>query len=130
MTNSDKIIPFKQITHREKSEFRLKTEISIYICRNVDKYIIDCASSNKDDTVEDIINILKKILSRIAINEIYEIEIKEVDYYELSFTLLYYESNNKHNWKYICLPQNIQLEKLAEYLYTFISIYEYKKSLH
>ena len=129
MTNSDKIIPFKQATFRKKSEFRLKTEISIYICRNGERYTNDCTSSNKDDTVEDIINILKKILCRIA-NEIPEIEIERIDFYEISFTLLYYENNNKHNWKYICLPKNIKLEKLAEYLYTFISIYEYKKSQH
>ena len=129
MTNSDKIIPIKQATFRKKSEFRLKTEISIYICRNGERYTNDCTSSNKDDTVEDIINILKKILFRIA-NEIPEIEIERIDFYEISFTLLYYENNNKHNWKYICLTKNIKLEKLAEYLYTFISIYEYKKSQH
>lgn len=130
MTNSDKIIPFRQVTSRKKSEFRLKTEISIYICRNDDNYTCDCTSTDDSDTIDSIIDILKKILIRIS-STVENIEIKKIDNYKLSFTLLYYENiNNKHDWKYICLPKSITLEKLAEYLYTFISIYEYEKSSH
>ena len=130
MANSNKIIPFRQVTLRKKSEFRLKTELSIYICRNKDSYNCDCASSNEEDTLEYIVVILKKILKDLS-KKVPQIPFKKYDYYEVTFSLLYLESiSNDHNWKYICLPRNMELEKLAEYLYTFISIYEYKKSQH
>lgn len=131
MTSSNKIIPFKQETHhRAKSEFRLKTQISIYIRKEAEKFTVDCTSSNEDDTIEGILLILKKVLAKIS-TQIPEIEIKKIEYYEVSFTLLYYEDiNNKHNWKYISIPKDIKLEKIAEYLYVFISVYEYKKTQH
>ena len=63
MTSSNKIIPFKQETHhRAKSEFRLKTQISIYIRKEAEKFTIDCTSSNEDDTIEGILLILKNVL--------------------------------------------------------------------
>lgn len=126
MENDNKIIPFKQKT-RQKSEFRLKAEISIYICRDGKRYTCDCSSPN-NITPEGIIEILEKILKRIS-KEITKIEIEKNDYYEITFTLLYYEDiKNRNNYKYLCLSQDIKLEKLAEYLYTFINIYKYKTS--
>lgn len=127
MENNNKIIPFKQKI-RSKSKFRLKTEISIYICRNDQTCTCDCHSSDTNTTVEEIMEILNKILKKIS-KQVSKIEIKKKDSYKLTFTLLYYEDiYNSHNFKYICLPNDIKLEKLAEYLYTFISIYEYKKT--
>ena len=130
MANSNKIIPFRQVTLRKKSEFRLKTELSIYICRTGKSFTCDCISSNEEDTIEDIVVILKKILKDLS-KKVPQISFKKYDSYKVTFSLLYYErEGNNNNWKYIFLPQDMNLEKLTEYIYTFTSIYEYKKSQH
>lgn len=130
MASSDKIVPFKQVRHREISEFRLKAEISIYICKNEEKYTCDCFSPDDNITIEEIMCILKKILIKIS-KKVSKIKVEANSCYKISFAILYYENiHNSNKYKYICLPKNIQLEKLAEYLYTFISIYEYKKTPH
>lgn len=127
MTSSDKIVPFRQMKDRKKSEFRLETEVSIYICRNEKKYTFDCSSPDSNITIEEIMNILEEVLMDLS-KKVGKIKISANDCYEVCFTLLCYKKNN--NYKYICLPQNISSEKLAEYLFTFISIYKYKKNQH
>ena len=77
--------------------------------------------------IDEIMKVLRKIFMDLT-NKVDKIQISKNDNYEICFTLFCYEKNNKY--KYICLPKNINQEKLAEYLFTFISIYEYKKNQH
>ena len=54
-----KIIPF-ETKKRQKSDFRLKAEISIYICKNGKKYTCNVSSPNKDMDIEEIVCIFEK----------------------------------------------------------------------
>ena len=67
---------------------------------------------------------LKKQISIVSRTK--KITYKVHDSYEISFTILYYEAHPKKS-KYICIPQNLKKEKLAEYLYISTCIYETKK---
>ena len=128
MAKDNKIIPFEHKKVRKKSEYRLKSEITVYICRNVETYTCNCYCQDEDITKEEIFEILKRIFYKLT-EEIHQIPIKKVDYYTVNFTILYYEDiHNACNFRYLCIPQDIKKEKLTEYLYTFISIYELKKA--
>lgn len=123
MEKDNKIISFTK--NRKKSEYRLKTQISIHICRKNTAYSIEWDSPDSNISEEEIYCILKKILKELSV-EIKKITYKVHDSYEISFTILYYEANSKKS-KYICIPQNLKKEKLAEYLYISTCIYEKKK---
>lgn len=123
MDKDNKIISFEK---REKAEFKLKAKISIHIIRRDEKYIINWYSPDKTLSEEQIYLIQTKILSDL-INKVNFVEYKVKDYYEVDITLLYYEKSKRH-FKYICIPQDIKKEKLAEYLMVSINIYELKKS--
>lgn len=126
MIKDNKIISFEDRKNRKKPEYSLKSEITVYICRNVETYKCDCYCQDEEITKEEIFEILKRIFYKLT-EQIHEIKMKKVDYYEITFTLFYYEDiHNSCNFKYLCIPQDLEPEKLTEYLYTFISIYEYK----
>lgn len=127
MAEENKIICFANALKRKKAEYKLKAEISIYIRRNDETYTIDWYSPN-NILEEDIYSILKSILEDLS-TEIEEIRIAKTDNYETTVTFFYYEKNDgSSDFKYIYNPRNIKKEKLAEYLYTSISIYELKKA--
>lgn len=123
MEKDNKIISFTK--NRKKPEYRLKNQISIHICRKNKTYSIECDSPDSNISEEEIYCILKKILKELSV-ELKKITYKVHDSYEISFTILYYEAHSKKS-KYICIPQNLKKEKLAEYLYISTCIYEMKK---
>ncbi len=123
MEKDNKIISFTK--NRKKPEYRLKTQISIHICRKNTAYSIEWDSPDSNISEEEIYCILKKILKELS-EELEKIEYKAHDSYEISFTILYYETHSKKS-KYICIPQKLEKEKLAEYLYISTCVYEMKK---
>lgn len=124
MNKENKIISFEK---RKKDNIsRLKAEISIYIKRQGESFIIDWHSADKNISQEEIYNIQKKALASL-VDEVPQIEVKKIDNFEITFTLLYYEKG-KRNFKFIMLPQYLKKEKLAEYLFISTSVYEYNKS--
>ena len=123
MDKDNKIISFK---NRKKAKFKLKVKISIHIIREGERYTISWYSSDETFSEKEIYLIQLKIFETL-IKEIDCIKYKENDYYETEITLLYYEKANRH-FKYICIPQNIEKEKLAEYLLVSTRDYELKKS--
>ena len=128
MKKNNKIVPFKASKIRCKSKYRLKSEITVHICRNSETYTCNCYCQNSEITEEEIFEILKKIFYKLS-KEVCTIKIKKIDYYNITFTILYYENiYNSYNFKYLLIPQNMEKEKLTEYLYTLINIYELKKA--
>lgn len=123
----NKIIPFNKNFHKSASSnrYELKAQISVYISRNNDRYDIDWSSPDSDISYKDIYCILKNIFKDIK-KKVPTIEYKKQDIYEVEFTLLYYE-NGTYNIKYICNPPDITKEKLAEYLWVSLNIYELKE---
>ena len=123
----NKIIPFNKNFHKSASSnrYELKAQISVYISRNNDRYDIDWSSPDSDISYKDIYCILKNIFKDIK-KKVLTIEYKKQDIYEVEFTLLYYE-NGTYNIKYICNPPDITKEKLAEYLWVSLNIYELKE---
>lgn len=128
MRKDNKIINFKQIRKKQKRrEYSLTAEVSIELSRSSESYTINWYSRDKKITEEDIYNILKSIFEDL-ITKVNQIHIKKVDNYNVNFTLLYYENcTEKNDIKYICIPK-ITNEKLAEYLFICINIYQLKKS--
>lgn len=124
---SNKIIPFNKNFHKSagSNRYELKAQISVYISRNNDRYDIDWSSPDSDISYKDIYCILKNIFKDIK-KKVLTIEYKKQDIYEVEFTLLYYE-NGTYNIKYICNPPDITKEKLAEYLWVSLNIYELKE---
>ena len=124
---NNKIIPFNKNFHKSagSNRYELKAQISVYISRNNDRYDIDWSSPDSDISYKDIYCILKKIFKDIK-KKVLTIEYKKQDIYEVEFTLLYYE-NGTYNIKYICNPPDITKEKLAEYLWVSLNIYELKE---
>lgn len=122
MDKDNKIIAFEK---REKAKFKLKAEISIQIIRQDENYILNWYSPDKTLSEEQIYSIQKKILSDL-IRKVHFIEYKKKEHYEVDITLLYYEKSKR--FKYICIPQDIKEEKLAEYLMVSTKMYELKKS--
>lgn len=124
---SNKVIPFNKNFHKNagSNRYELKAQISVYISRNNDRYDIDWSSPDPDISYKDIYCILKNIFNEIT-KEILTIEYKKQDIYKVEFTLLYYEKGT-YNIKYICNPPNITKEKLAEYLWVSLNIYELKE---
>ena len=123
----NKIIPFNKNFHKSagSNRYELKAQISVYISRNNDRYDIDWSSPDSDISYKDIYCILKNIFKDIK-KKVLTIEYKKQDIYEVEFTLLYYE-NGTYNIKYICNPPDITKEKLAEYLWVSLNIYELKE---
>jgi len=79
-------------------------------------------------SAEDMYLMLKSIFIDLT-NKLEEITIKKKDSYEKTFTLYYYENPNKKNdIRYLCIPQNITNEKLAEYLFIMTNIYELREA--
>lgn len=110
---------------RNRTRYELKSEISVYICRDNEKYICECSSPDEELTDKDILIILKKILGDLS-KKICRIEFANKDSYEVNLILYYYENiHNTNKFKYICVPRNVTKEKLAEYLFCFTCIYEY-----
>lgn len=124
---NNKIIPFNKNFHKSagSNRYELKAQISVYISRNNDRYDIDWSSPDSDISYKDIYCILKNIFKDIK-KKVLTIEYKKQDIYEVEFTLLYYE-NGTYNIKYICNPPDITKEKLAEYLWVSLNIYELKE---
>lgn len=121
----NKIISFDSGKKKIKSRRQeLKAQISVYISRNNERYDIDWSSPD-EISCKDIYEILKKIFNDI-IKEVSTIEYKKEDIYKVEFTLLYYEKGTK-DIKYICNPPTITKEKLAEYLWASLNIYELKE---
>lgn len=86
------------------------------------------SASDSTLSVDNIYLILKSILIDLS-NKVTEIPIKKEDTYEKTFTLYYYENANKKNdIKYLCIPQNITNEKLAEYLFIMTNMYEFREA--
>lgn len=128
MAEENKIISFDSLQKkRQKDQYNLTAEISVHICRDNETYYIDWHSTDANITQEEIYNILESIFQRLS-DDIPYIMIKEEDYYEITFTLFYYENPFTDDFKYICVPQDISDEKLTEYLFTSLSIYNLKKS--
>lgn len=125
MDKENKIISFEK-RKKKNTKFRLISKISIYICRKDDKYTIERFSSNEQLTEDDVHLILQKVLSEL-IPKVKQIEFKKVDFYEIEFTLLYYE-NGKGEFTYICIPQDMDKKKLIEYLLISTQIYELEKA--
>lgn len=126
MNKDNIIISLDSYKRQKNTKYELKAEISIYIRRFDGKYTLNLYTRDKTLSEDDIYLILKEILSDLA-QEVHQIEYNPKECYEITFTLLYYEKN-KEDFAYICLPQNITKEKLAEYLLISTSIYELKKS--
>lgn len=125
MDKNNKIISFTQAQKRKKKQkYELKAEISVYIKKNEMSYITDWSSPNQNDTEDSIYIILERIFEDLT-KDLSEIHIKKDENYEVNFTLMYYERGK--DIKYICIPQEIEEVKLAEYLFTTICIYEWKK---
>lgn len=123
MNKDNKIISFEK---RKKAEYKLKAKISIHILRKDEKYFINWYSPDEKLSEEDMYLIQKFVLSDLA-KEISEVKLKARDYYEVEFEILYYE-NSRKSFTYICLPQNMEKEKIAEYLLISTNVYELKKS--
>lgn len=123
MNKDNKIISFEK--RKKDNVFKLKAEISIYIKRQGESFIIDWHSADESISQEEIYIIQKKALASL-VKEVPQIKVKKIDDFEITFTLLYYEKD-KRNFKIIILPQYLKKEKLAEYLFISTSIYEYKK---
>jgi len=129
MAENNKIISFADRARkkRNKVQYELKSEISVYISRNSESYSIHWYSPDSEISEEEIYITLKYIFYDL-IQRVDKINYKKYDYYEINFTFLYYEkSDNSGEFKYICLPQNITEEKLVEYLYIALGVYEFKK---
>lgn len=128
MEKDNKIINFRPVRKkRKKSEYKLVDEISVELCRNNEVYTINWYSRDEEITEEDIYIMLKNIFADLA-TKVEKLYIKKSDCYNANFTLLYYENvNEKDDIRYICIPK-IENEKLAEYLFICINIYELKKS--
>lgn len=122
MDEDNKIITFD--ANRKKHKYKLKVEFSIYICRTNDKYTVEWDSPDSDISHKELYSIQEQILKQLA-PEIPQIQYKAQDSYEISFTLLYFEQSKNH-FHYVCLPQNIKKEKLAEYLVISTSMYGLK----
>lgn len=124
MNKENKIISFEK--RKKDNVFKLKAEISIYIKRQGESFTIDWHSADENISQEEIYIIQKKALASL-VKEVPQIEVKKIEDFEITFTLLYYEKD-KRNFKVITLPQYLKKEKLAEYLFISTSIYEYKKN--
>lgn len=124
---NNNIISFDKSKNKIKArQFKLKAQISVYIARNKDSYSIDWSSPD-NISFERIYENLKKIFNQL-IKEIPTIEYKKEDIYEVEFTLLYFEKD-ENTIKYICNPSNLSKEKLVEYLWILLNIYELKKKV-
>lgn len=127
MAETNKIISFADALKRKKAEYKLKAEISLYMSRNNETYTINWSSPN-NILEEDIYSILKSILEDLS-TKVEEIHINKIDTYEVTITFFYYKKDDGSNdFRYIYTPRNIKEEKLTEYLYTSIQIYELKKA--
>lgn len=128
MDKENKIISFekRKNNRKKKEELKLTAKIAVYICRKDEKYYIDWYSPDEKLSQEDIFLIQQRILSRL-IEDVEELEFKKREFYEVEFTLLYYE-NTRDNFTYICVPQDIDKKKLTEYLFVSTQIYELKKA--
>lgn len=128
MKKENKIISFSAYKNRNKTKYSLKSKINIHLCRSAEKYTYDCYCQDAEATEDEVLEILKKVFYKLT-REIHKIVIKKTDYYDISFTMFFYEDiNNSNKYRYIVFPQDINKEKLTEYLYTLISIYEFKKA--
>lgn len=123
MNKDNKIISFEK---RKRSKFRLKTQISIHILRKDEAYTLDWYSPDENLSKEDIYLIQKNVLLDLS-KDVKKIEFKINESYEIEFTLLYYEKGER-DFNYICIPQDMKKEKLAEYLFVSTNLYESKKS--
>ena len=121
-----KIIKFdKNYKKRKQKRYELKAQISVKLTKNAQKYTNEWFSPN-NISEEDIFNILKKIFILLE-KEIPIIEYKKYDKYAVEFSLLYYEKGME-DIKYICNPPNIPKEKLLEYIWISLNIYQLKKT--
>lgn len=129
MSKDDKIISFKDISKtvnkkRVSNHYELRASIKLDITRN-DK-IYNCTYYSKipkEEVLSILNNVLKKMIEKNPI-----IKFKKHDFYTTSFTIFYYENTEKKDdFNFICSPQ-INQTKLTEYLWTFISVYDYKEA--
>lgn len=126
MNKDNKIISLDSYKRRKNTKYGLKAKIVISIRRFNEKCTLNWYTPDSNLSEDNIYFILKDILSDLT-EEVPEITYDIKECYEISFTLLYYEKS-KSDFAYICLPQNIPKEKLAEYLVISTSLYEIKKS--
>ena len=141
MVEDNKIIPFstthkkskskdkKVISYnpnhenRRKAEYYLKYELSVYLCKKNNTYIVDWSTPDEISNNE-IYEVLKAIFSKIE-NRLQTSMSKRKEYSEIAFSLLYYENEKDENdFRYICTTPNITKEQLAEYLLFVITMYE------
>lgn len=126
MENMGKIINFNKFNKefRKKTNFKLNAKIRIHISRKNDKYVMNWFSEDSDLTNSEIYLILQNIFCKIS-REVDTINYKKLDCYEIELTLYYY-TNSRGDITYICFPQNLSKEKLAEYLYVSMLFYDLK----
>lgn len=129
MTKNTKVVSFEKFQKkREKADYKLKAIISMHIERNIEAYIMEWNSQDKSLSKEKMYLIAKSILFDLSY-KVHEIPIEKKATYEKTFTLYYYENANKKNdIKYLCIPQNITNEKLAEYLFIMTNMYEFREA--
>lgn len=125
MNKENKIISFEK-RKKKKKELKLTAKISVHICRKDERYTINWYSQDEQLTQEDIFLIQQRILSKLE-KEVKQIELKKRAFYEVEFTLLYYE-NGIEDFTYICIPQDMDKKKLTEYLHISTQVYELKKA--
>lgn len=120
----NKIIPFSVPNkQRKKNKYNLCATIEVDILRNKEKYSCHCYSRDTYLTEEYVYIILNKVLLKL-IPKVKKIIIKKNDYYDVQFTILYFENpNNEHDYKFICTSPYISDSKLAEYIFTCIQVY-------
>lgn len=108
---------------RNKAQFYLKCELSVYLSKKNKHYVANLSASDKMSDYEKYL-ILKAIFSKIE-NRLPTTMPKRNEYSEIVFSLLYYENEKDENdFRYICTTQNITKEQLAEYLLFVITMYE------
>lgn len=130
MKKDNKIISFTDIQKkkRKKPKYELREEISVYLARSGESYKFNWSSPNPKISYERIYEILSSIFMDLT-KKVKKIGISKMDRYEVCFTILYFENTyNKKEFKYICQSQNISNEKLAQYLFISLSMYELEET--
>lgn len=121
----NKIISIEDARKKSKTmRYKLKAQISVSITRNKEECSIDWSSPD-DISKKDIYIILKNVF-RDMIKEIPTIKYDKNASYDICFSLLYYQKDQR-DIKYIFIPQNISKEKILEYIWLSINVYELKE---
>ena len=114
--------------NRNKAQFYLKYELSVYLFKKNKQYIAEFSASDRISDYK-IYTILKAIFSKIE-NRLPSKMSKRKEYSKITFSLLYFENEKDANdFRYICTAPNVTTEQLAEYLLFAITMYELKNPI-